>query len=211
MNKLVCPDCGKSFGSEYTFSWHRQSVHVALDHGPANGRASHAATVKDLARRAHQEYGSIDQFAEQVVVEELVRAGLYTREGGLTPAGEAARADLESRMAGVLREMQLQRGSLVEKEPRKALLAAVLAVALGQRRPPEEAELELVGQQVEQGAAMAVAPDEAGGQSGTWLDWHFFNQFDRYFQAMDSEVNAGEAGGDGGDGGSDGGGDGGGD
>ena len=179
--------------------------------GQAGGRAKRFghATVKAVALRARQKYGSIDRFPDHVVVPELVKAGLYAREGGLTSAGELARADLESRMAGVLREMQLQRGSWVEKEPRKALLAAVVAVAVGHRRPPEEAELQLIGQQVEQGSAMAVAPHETGDQTGIWLDWHFFNHFDRYFQGVDSEVDAGESGGDGGDGG-DGGGDGGG-
>jgi hypothetical protein len=68
---------------------------------------------------------------------------------------------------------------------------------------PEDAELQLVGKQVEQGAAMQ---HDASTQSDIWFDWHFFNHFDTYFQAMDSEVNAGELWGDGGDGGGDGGG-----
>ena len=196
MNECDCPDCGMSVPDKFSHSWHHK-----LKHGVS------LVPVKDIARRAKQEYGSLDRFADQVVVPELVKAGLYAREGGLTPAGEAARADLESRMAGVLREMQHRRGSWVCKEPRRALLAAVLEVAVGRGGRQVEDDMQLLGQQVVEGTAMAVAPQEASVQSDRWLDWHFFNHFDRYFQAMDSEVNAGESGGDRGDGG--GGGDGG--
>ncbi|MBI4329345.1 MAG: hypothetical protein HY685_05735, partial [Chloroflexi bacterium] len=134
-------------------------------------------TVKQLARQARQEYGSLDGFADQVVVEELVKAGLYTREGGRTPAGEAARADLESRVAGVLHEIQQRRASRVEKEPRQALVAAVIAVAVGLRRPPVETEPQTAEQQVEQGTVMTAAPQEASVQSDVWLDERFFNRF----------------------------------
>ncbi len=173
------------------------------------------ATVGALALRARQEHGSLDRFVDQVVVPELVKAGLYAEYlMVLTPAGQGTLADLESRMAGVLREMQVRRGSWVEKELRKALLAAVLAVALGQRRPPEEAELQLVGNQVEQAAAVAAAPHETHGPAQTgfgqhmWSDWRTFDNFDRCFRTVDSQVDSGCASGDGSgsDGGSDGGG-----
>ena len=160
MNEVVCPDCGKSFGSEVTLSWHREGVHGLGPRGPQDGPGQVGdrgnerghATVEALALLAREEYGSLDRFAEQVVVPELVNAGLYTRVQGLTAAGEVALTDLEGRMASILREMQLKRGSWVEDEPRQALLAAVLAVAVGRRRPPEGADLQLVGQQVEQAA-----------------------------------------------------------
>ena len=159
------------------------------------------STIKGLAGRAKQEYGSLDGFGTKIVLPELVKAGLYSlNPAALTPGGEAARADLESRMAGVLREMQLRRGSGVGRKPRQALMAAVIAVAVGGRMPSEETELQLVGMQVEQGAAMR---HDTSGQSDMWFDWHVFNDFDRYFQAMDSEVEAGGSWGDGGGGGDD--------
>ena len=169
------------------------------------GRESGHATVRALALIARQEYGSLDRFVDQVVVAEVVKAGLYTREQGLTLAGEAERADLEGRVGAVLREMQLQRGSWMEKEPHKALMAAVLAVALGRRRPTTDGGLQPVWQQVDQGAAMAETPYGTGDQSGIWYDWYFFSHydryFDRYFDSIDSEVDSAGAGGDGGDGG----------
>jgi hypothetical protein len=116
----------------------------------------------------------------------------------LTPEGEAARADLERRMGGFVREMQMRRGSWIDRNPSQILMAAVIGVAMGGRMLPEETQLQLVGKQVEQGAAMQHS---ANSQSNIWFDWHFFNQFDRYFQSVDSELKAGESWGDGGDGG----------
>ena len=165
-------------------------------------------TVKEVARQAHENYGSLDRFVDQVVVPELLQAGLYGN-GRLLPAGEAARADLEARMAVVLREMRQRQGSWVEKQPRQALLGAVLAVALGQRRLPEETQQQLVGEQVEQIATMAVAPQgTASYYSDMRFQWLIYHDFDRYFGMVDSGVDAGGGPGDGDDGG--GGGDGGG-
>ena len=53
---------------------------------------------------------------------------------------------------------------------------------------------------MDQGAVLAGAQDESLLQDEFWLDWHIFNQVDRYFQAIDSEVDAGESAGDGADG-----------
>ena len=162
---------------------------------------SDQATIKELAVRARR-------FSGHVVVAELVKAGLYAIGQGLTPSGEAARDELESRMGGVLREMQLRRGSWVTKEPRQALMAAALAVSLGRRRPPADADTQLVERQLEQGKAMNGRQPEAHLEDEIPLDLHLFDQFESYFHAVDAEMSAGEAGGDGSNGG--GGGDGGG-
>jgi len=157
--------------------------------------ASSDVTVGEVAREAHENYGSLDQFVDQVVVPELARAGLYG-ERRLLPAGEAARADLETRLADVLQEMRGRRGSWVEREPRHALLGALLAVALGQRRLPDETELQLVSHQ---GGTMAVASQGTDGYSDMGFHWLIYYDFDRYFGMVDCGVDAG--GGDGGDGG----------
>ena len=209
MKEFVCPDCGKSFPGETTLSWHWDSAHgapdvvagrVASDVGDAD-RDPDTATVKEMVLQAAQAYGSLDGFVAQVVEPELVKAGLYARKQGLTPRGEAARVDLERRMARVLREMQARRRSWVEKEPRKALLAAVIAVAVGPRRPKEETQLQQIEHEVEEGAAAAVAPRDTDGLTDIWLDWHFFSHFDGYFHAVDSGADEGESEGDGDDGG----------
>ena len=159
---------------------------------------------RPIGRQAHEKYGSLDQFVDQVVVPELVRAGLYG-EGRLLPAGEAARADLETRLADVLREMQVRRSSWVEQEPRHALLGALLAVALGQRKLSDETDLQLVSHQVDQGGTMAVASQGTDGYySDMGVHWLMYYDFDRYFGMVDCGVDAG--GGDGGDGGDGGGG-----
>jgi hypothetical protein len=159
--------------------------------------ASLHPTIKNLARRAKQEYGSLDDFGTKAVLPELVNAGLYSRNAiALTPEGKAARADLERRMGGVLREMQMRRGSWVDWKPHEALMAAVVAVTQRGRMPPEGTELQLLGKQIERAAAM----QHDVSARDIWFDWDFFNDFDRYFQAMDSEVNAGDSCGDGGDG-----------
>jgi len=161
-------------------------------------------TISEIGRQAHEKYGSLDQFVDQVVVPELVRAGLYG-EGRLLPAGEAAQADLETRLADVLREMQVRRGSWVEQEPRHALLGALLAVALGQRKLSDETDLQLVSHQVDQGGTMAVASQGTDGYySDMGVHWLMYYDFDRYFGMVDCGVDA--CGGDGGDGGDGGGG-----
>ena len=225
MNDFTCPECGRLLGNEVALSWHREGVHGVERQRPAakpaassghtrqsqvrvERRGTGRATVGEMVLRARDEYVSIDQFADRVVVPELERAALYTRERGLTPAGEAARADLERRMGGALREMHQQRGPWVDQEPRKALLAAALAVALGKRTVPNESDLQAVGQQVEIGDVAAAAPHGTSDQHDILFDWYFLSQFDTYFVAMDSEVDAGGDGGDGdgGDGGDGGGG-----
>ena len=159
--------------------------------------ASTDTTVKEVARGAKRVYGSMNGFATKVVLTELVEAGLYTLHPTvLTPEGERVRNELETRMASALREMHLHGGSWVGQEPRWALMAAVIGVAVGLGRLSEEAELQLVGMQVDQGATLAGAQDASLLQDEFWLDWHIFNQVDRYFQAIDGEVDAGESGGD---------------
>jgi hypothetical protein len=175
--------------------------------------------IQTLAKRAKQKYGSLDGLETKVVLPELVKAGLcrpFVAAPGktsteLTSEGKAARADLESRMGGVLREMQLRRGSEIYRKPSRTLMAAVISVAVGGSRPPEEADLQRVGQQVEEGV---VAGQDNGSQTGAWLNWYAFDQFASCFQAIDSGVDAAgsgalssDSGGDGGDGGVDGGGD----
>jgi len=211
MREYNCRDCNISLSGEATLKRHRDAGHSIGHRETASGvvqigysaRESGHATVKEIARRTIQDYGSLDRFAEVVVAPELESAGLYVGGRGLTPKGQAARADLERRVGGVLREMRRRRAPWVEKEPRKALLAAVLAVAMGQDRTAEGSDLQLVERQVEQEAAQARDTHGASDQGGLWLDWHFFNRFDTYFQAVDSEVSASESGGDGdgGDGG----------
>lgn len=157
--------------------------------------ASPDPTIKTLARRARQEYGSLAGFGTNAVLPELLGAGLYRLNPiALTPKGETARADLESRMAGVLREIQQRPVFSVDRKPRQALMAAVIAVAMRRSTPPEEAELQRVGQQVEQSTAMQ---HDTSGQTDPWLGWHFFNHFDSYFQTMGSELNSGQSGVDG--------------
>lgn len=137
----------------------------------------------------------MDGFGINAVLPELVNAGLYSRNASaLTPEGEAAREDLERRLGGVLREMQMRRGSWVDRKPSEALMAAVVAVTQSGRMPPEGTELQLLGKQVEQAAAM----QHDASARDIWFDWDFFNDFDRYSQAMDSEADAGDLGGDGG-------------
>ena len=91
----------------------------------------------------------MDDFATKVVLPKLVDAGFYRLHPTVpTPEGERARDDLESRMAAILCEMRLQSGSWVGRKPRQTLMKAVMAVALGRRRLPEEPEPQLVGHQV---------------------------------------------------------------
>jgi hypothetical protein len=100
-------------------------------------------------------------------------------------------------MAAVLREIQIRRGSWVVRKPRQALMAAVIAIAVRGKIIPEETGLQLVEKQVEQGASM----QQDARARDIWFDRHFFDQFDRYLQALDSEVNTEGSGGNGGDGG----------
>ena len=110
-------------------------------------------------------------------------------------------------MGSALRDMHQQRGPWVDQEPRKALLAAALAVALGKGTVPDEPDLEAGLQQTVSGDKVAAAPHETSDQSDMLFDWYFLSQFDTYFVAMDSEVSGGDGdGGDGDGGGGDGGG-----
>ncbi len=157
--------------------------------------ASSQPTIKELASQARQKYGSLDGFGTKAVLPELVKAGLYgLHPAALTSPGEAARTDLESRMAGVLREMQQRRGSWVDRKPAWVLTAAIIAVAAGRMRPVAENELQLAGQQVERAASM---PHDPIDQSGIWYDWDSFSHFDTYFQTMGPEIDGVDCGLDG--------------
>ena len=74
-------------------------------------------------------------------------------------------------------------------------MSAVIAVVVGQRRLPTEAGLQMVGSQTEE-VALPGAQDASVLHREFWLDWYIFDQVDRFFQAIDHEVDAGESGGD---------------
>lgn len=163
--------------------------------------SSSQITIKEVARRAKQEYGSMEGFATRVVLPKLVEIGLcQLHPTVLTPEGERVRDDLETRMAGILHEMQRQRGTWVGRDYRQILMAAVIGVAVGGTRLTDEANLQPAWHQVESRASIGVAPNDGGSQADLWFYYAYFHQFDQDFQAMDSEVDAGESGGDWGDG-----------
>ena len=83
---------------------------------------------------------------------------------------------------------------------KRIIMSMVIGVALGLRRLPEETEMQLVGRQVEQGAATAMAPHKTGDRISIGLDWYYFSHFDNYFQTVDSGIDAGGSWGDIGDG-----------
>jgi hypothetical protein len=156
--------------------------------------ASPQPTIKELARRAREKYGSLDGFGTKAVVPKLQNAGLYSPDPvALTSGGDAARADLEGRMAGALRQMQRRRDSWIYQKPTQALMAAIIAVAVGQMRPVAEAELQLVGQQVGRAAPMS---GDSIDRSNIWCDWDV-RYFDNHFQTVDSEVDGADFGPDG--------------
>ena len=123
----------------------------------------------------------------------------------LTPKGEKARDEIELRMSAVLQRLQQERPTWVDEKPQQALMAAVVAVAAGRPEAAQEAEMNLIAQQSEQGAATAVVPQEtetaADYYQPLWLEWTVFDNMERTCATVDAGCDAG--GGDSGDGGGD--------
>jgi len=118
----------------------------------------------------------------------------------LTPKGEAAREELELRMAAVLQVLKQERPSWVDEKPQQALMAAMIAVAAGRPEPTEEAELQLVTQLSEQGASTDTVPQESAAYEvyqPVWFDWTIYDSFERTYAEVDSgcDVGGGEGGG----------------
>jgi hypothetical protein len=176
--------------------------------------------VDDLARSAAKQWGSLERFTGRVVIPSLIDRGLYVRESYrilwlitasrlvLTPAGNAARAELEMWLS--LANGQF--GGWAQQQPNQALAFMGLAGAALFLLPALYPELQgLHREWGSSGFADGGFSFDLGGAGG--LD----DAFGSIASAVDTgigEASGGETGGDsgdwGGDGGFDGGGDGGG-
>ncbi|MDP8923721.1 MAG: hypothetical protein M3O34_12675, partial [Chloroflexota bacterium] len=125
--------------------------------------------VAELARAATRRYKTLAKYRDQEILPSLVERGLYRREERrtlgifkstryeLTPEGEAARSDLESRIELANREF----GGWVRGEPARAMAFAGLAGAALLMMPSVYPELQLMAE------GMPAASDFAAGDAGS--------------------------------------------
>ena len=179
--------------------------------------------VDGFAQRAGGRYKPIGKFVTAEVLPALIERGLYRTEQGrtlfifpttkhvLTPAGEAARADLRRWMELGERHM----GEWVEETPSRALAYASAAGAAVLLMAPLYPQLQRLGQQVrpdDLDSDRDFGDDYSGVNSleATSFDFDLsaFDGLDSAFSAIDAGVDAGtdsggsDSGSDGGDSGS---------
>lgn len=125
------------------------------------GEGIEGVPVDELAREAQSRYKPLRRFVERVIMSNLIERGLYTYEQYrifwffpasrlvLSPAGAAARADLEERLATA----RAQFGGLSTADPARALAFAGLSGAALLLAPALYPDLQRLGRQQPAGAA----------------------------------------------------------
>jgi hypothetical protein len=137
--------------------------------------ASDDPTIRGLAKRARERWGSMDKFADEAA-RELTSRGFFTREEVMhfrifpghryvhTAAGLAAKARFEGLVADALQQLRTRAGDSSKRTPRRWLIAGVVAAAATHGRLPDD--MQLTTDVVELEGSLAATGQPSGGS--TW-------------------------------------------